>query len=355
MNNNTRMLALVACVVVAAAVAFGVARATGVGSEDSCTPSGAEARLSGYRLEGDPWTGYAAFRDPTFMRSSGLTYSYADQLDQAVRACNLTSGKTEFLVTTIDQYLTHRPDGKIVAVIDQSAGADALVLDSVRHKYLRTLDWLPQLVRELRGQGRKPVLAYTGNSPSDFLLTQIANSSEDLSLADFDLVSVDQSATAFEKLKRREADVAVLWEPDVSAARAAGYTVAASSRDFPDAIVDVLVASNRLIQRQDVAVQKVVDAFYASRSAAAADPVRYEAAIAKDGKLTAEQTKNVLNGIRFYSAREADRYMNTKEWPLAQTRLEESLEAVGAILSLKDPSIKPTNQMWDGRFVQAVP
>jgi OmpA-OmpF porin, OOP family len=355
MNSNTRLIALVACVVVAAGVAFGVARAAGVGDEAGCSSPASTDAVSGFQIEGDPWTGYAAFRDPAFSRLAGFNVAYADQLDQAVRACNLTSGKTDFLVTTIDQYLTHRPAGKIVAIIDQSAGADALVLDSVRHRYLKTMDQLPRLVRELSLQGRKPVLAYTGNSPSDFLLTQIANSSEDLTLADFDLVSVDQSATAWQKLRQKEADVAVLWEPDVSAARAAGYTVAASSREFPDAIVDVLVASNRLIGPGDARVQSVVNAFYASRAAAVANPDKFAAATAADSKLTPEQTKNVLAGIRFYSTSEADRYMNTKEWPLAQTRLEESLEAVGAILSLKDRSIKPTNQMWDGRFVQAVP
>ena len=56
------------------------------------------------------------------------------------------------------------------------------------------------------------------------LLNELANTTDELRLADFELVSVDQSATAFEMLEADEAQLAVIWEPDTSAARAAGHT-----------------------------------------------------------------------------------------------------------------------------------
>ena len=55
------------------------------------------------------------------------------------------------------------------------------------------------------------------------LLNELANTTDELRLADFELVSVDQSATAFEMLEADEAQLAVIWEPDTSAARAAGH------------------------------------------------------------------------------------------------------------------------------------
>ena len=81
--------------------------------------------------------------------------------------------------------------------------------------------------------GDKPVLAYTGNSPSEMLLNELANATDDLRLADFELVSVDQSATALEMLEADEAQLAVIWEPDTSTARAAGHTVALEQRGRP--------------------------------------------------------------------------------------------------------------------------
>ena len=49
------------------------------------------------------------------------------------------------------------------------------------------------------------------------LLNELANTTDELRLADFELVSVDQSATAFEMLEADEAQLAVIWEPDTSA------------------------------------------------------------------------------------------------------------------------------------------
>jgi OOP family OmpA-OmpF porin len=351
---TSRLAGIVAVATLAAVLVFiGVRAAVTRGGD--CTPDSVRTTARTLTLEGDPWSGYAAFRAPDFLRGSGYTFVYRTELDQAVRACDLTSGKADFLVTTIDQFLLTKPQGKIVGIIDQSSGADALVLDSVTYPYLRSLDRVSRLVGEYKARDKKPVIAFTGNSPSEFLLTEIANSSEDLRITDFELLSVDQSSTARQKLEKHEAAIAVLWEPDVSAVRSSGYSVAMSSRDFPDAIVDVLVASHRVIEKDPGAVQTVVSAFYQARRAALADSAKFEAFIAKDGGLSAGDVTMLLSGIRFYDAGEADRFLNAREWPLNQTRLEESLRAVGAILSLKDRSIQPGAHMWDGRFAQAAP
>src|SRR5262249_27743123 len=147
-------------------------------------------------------------------------------------------------------------------VIDQSRGADALALGTVHHKGLDSIDDLPGLVAEYKAKGRKPVLAYTGSSPSEMLLNELANATDELRLSDFDLVSVDQSATAWKMLQKDEAQLAVIWEPDTSAARASGYTITLSSADVPNSIVDVILASDRLVARDPTAVQATVRAFY---------------------------------------------------------------------------------------------
>ncbi|HEY4000740.1 MAG TPA: hypothetical protein VGO93_17865 [Candidatus Xenobia bacterium] len=324
------------------------------GCSPSVQPDRVHLPAGTVRLDGDPWAGYAYFRDPRFLQP-GVDYKYDTELDQAIRARKMVEGEINFLVTTIDQVQANRPNGRIVGVIDESLGADALVLNTKKHGYLTRVDALPRLVEECRQEGRKPVLAYTGNSPSDFLLRKLSNTREELRLLDYELKSVDQSSTAYKMLQDNTADVAVLWEPDTTAAAKAGYTVALSSKDVPHSIVDVLVASNRVVAEQPSLVQKVVDGLYKARRDALADPAAFTAYIAKDGQLENEQAAQLLKGIHLFDLREANDFMNKTTAPLDQTPAFEALESISALLSLNDPTIVASPDLLDGRFVAAHP
>ena len=203
-------------------------------------------------IEGDPWSGYAPFRDDHLLNGSGYTSRYVEQICQDVRASDVRSGRAGIEVTTLDQYLLNHPDGTVVGVIDQSEGADALALNTVEYPNLRSIDNLTQLIDQYKAQNKKPVLAYTGNSPSEMLLNELANTFEELNLADFNLVSVDQSATAYNMLRTQQAQLAIIWEPDTSAARASGYTIALSSKNVPDSIVDKKKRPTALVAMSDI-------------------------------------------------------------------------------------------------------
>jgi ABC-type nitrate/sulfonate/bicarbonate transport system substrate-binding protein len=306
-------------------------------------------------VSGDPWSGYAYFRDENFLKGSGVNYKYVEELDQAKRANMMTEGKINFLVTTMDQVLKNKPAGKIIGMIDESKGADALVLNTKKHSYLTTVDFLPRLKDEMRKQGKKPVLAYTGDSPSDFLLQKLSNTHEELRKTDFELKSVDQSATAYKMLQDGTADVAIIWEPDTSAATHDGYTVALSSRDVPNSVLDVVVASDYVIANQPQLVQQVLDEMYRMRKKAQADPQWFAGFIADDAKkagspLTPEQVASVLSGIHLFDAQEADRYLNQSVAPLDETPGFEALETIASLLNLSDSSIQPDKQLIDGHF-----
>ena len=327
---------------------------------DIPTPTPTAADGTGGRdliVEGDPWSGYAPFRDPTLLDGAASPYRlhYVEQLCQDVRAADVSQGRAHFMLTTLDQYLLTNPAGTIVGVVDQSRGADALVLDTVTYPYLQSVDDLRRLVAEVTadGQGR-PVLAYTGSSPSEMLLNELGNTVEELHLSDFDLVPVDQSATALDMLRSGEAQVAVVWEPDTSAARDLGYTVALSSEDVPDSIVDVIVASDELIDTDPEAVQVVVSAFYRAMDGYLADRAALEALIAEDGGLDADQARSVIDGIKLYGSAEADAFMNENVFPLDLPRVERSIDGIGALLALLHPSVRPDEAKVDGRFVQEV-
>ena len=57
-----------------------------------------------------------------------------------------------------------------------------------------------------------------GSSPSEELLHELSNAFEDFKPDQFDLVSVDQSASALQMLEDHEAQLAIIWEPDTTAA-----------------------------------------------------------------------------------------------------------------------------------------
>jgi hypothetical protein len=318
------------------------------GCEATDIPDHAEQTLV---VEGDPWSGYALFRRDGFV-DAPYDSIYATQLCQDVRAADLSSGRADFEVTSLDQYLLNKPDGTIVGVIDQSVGADALVLNTVRYPYLTSVDNLRQLVQALDSAHQKPVLAYTGNSPSEMLLNELANTSDELRLSDFELVSVDQSSTALQMLDDGDAALAVLWEPDTSVARSSGYTVALSSKDVPDSIVDVLVASNDLIEQDPAAVQAVVDAFYRDMDGYLAKPDSLERFIAEDGNLEPSAAKQLLAGITFYGTDAAHAFMNEAVFPLDQPRIEQSLRSLAAVLALQHPEVSADAARIDGGYVR---
>jgi OOP family OmpA-OmpF porin len=302
-------------------------------------------------IEGDPWSGYAPFRDEDLLDGTGYTAQYVEQLCQDVRAADVTAGRAGIAVTTLDQYVLNQPDGTVVGVIDQSAGADALVLNTVDLPDLDSIDDLPELVEQYEQRDDKPVLAYTGNSPSEMLLNELANTSEELRLADFELVSVDQSSTAYEMLQDNRAQLAVVWEPDTSAARAAGYTVALSSEDAPDSIVDVIVASNVLIEQDPDAVRAVVRSYYTAMDRYLASPTDLERFIADDGGLDLEAARSVIAGIKLYGTHDAEVFMNESEWPLDQPQVDQSLSAISSLLALVRPDVQLGRAEVDGRFV----
>ena len=59
---------------------------------------------------------------------------------------DLTAGRADIIVTTLDQYLLEHPEGTVVGIIDQSVGADALALGTAHHPELDSIDDVPALV-----------------------------------------------------------------------------------------------------------------------------------------------------------------------------------------------------------------
>lgn len=291
-------------------------------------PSGSSRSSSTLLLLGDTFSGYSTFRYPAFLETLSeleISLSYQDEFDQAQRAARLNQGEADLIVTTLDQFLQQQPDGQIVALIDRTAGADAVVLNSVQYPDLTSLSAL----QDPPPEGGSWTVTYAGDTPSEYLALVLDTKFEAFTLADLTVNEVGDASEAWELMRTADQPigVAVLWEPFVSQARQQGYRVVLSSEDAPGAIVDVLVASEQMIASQPDRLTDLVEAYYRRIDANVRDASQLQAQIAEDGDLSQAEAGAVLEGIEFFTAQEA------QEW-FTDGILERRINSTAAVLAL---------------------
>src|SRR5690606_31952528 len=158
-------------------------------------------------------------------------------------------------------------------------------------------------------------LAYAGGTPSEYLLMHFDASFAALDRHDLQLSSEFADVEAvYRALEDPNGSVALgmLWEPWVSKARHAGMTVAASTRDFPHAIVDVLVASDRVLADDPELVDELVLAYYRRAIAQHRDPRRLREQLAEESGLAGDDVDRVLAGVCILSP------LGAEPWFIAQ-------------------------------------
>ena len=283
-------------------------------------------------LLGDTFSGYSTFRSDEFqsaLAEFGVGLKYEDEFDQAQRAARLSQGDADLLVTTLDQFLQQRPQGKIVGLIDRTVGADAVVLNTKKYPNLKSLQDVSQLIQQASAQGRSLSIAFAGDTPSEYLALVLDTKFEAFKLSDFEQKRVADASEAWRLMQdpNQTVAIAVLWEPYVTQARQQGYTVVLSSNDAPNSIVDVIVASDRLIQSQPDQISELLEAYYRRIDVNIRDASQLQAQIAEDGGLSAKDAGAVLQGIDFFTAAEAQSWMT-------DDTLQRRVGAISAVLVL---------------------
>ena len=281
-------------------------------------------------LLGDTFSGYSTFRNGEFqaaLAEFGVGLRYGDEFDQAVRAASLSQGKADLLVTTLDQFLQQQPQGKIVGLIDRTIGADAVVLNTQKYPNLNSLQDLEQLIQQVRGQGESLSIAFAGDTPSEYLALILDIRFKSFELANFEQIRVADASEAWELMQDPSQNVAisVLWEPYVTQARQRGDTVVLSSNDAQDSIVDVIVASDELVQSKPKELSEFLEAYYQRIDGNMQDASQLKTQIAEDGGLSPEDAEAVLKGIKFFTAAEAQSWM-------VDNTLRRRIEAISSVL-----------------------
>ena len=210
----------------------------------------------------------------------------------------LNSGKADMAVFTIDAELVAgivKLKGKfpasIVAIIDETKGADAIVAKGNIKS-----------IQDLNRADAKFVL--TRNSPSEFL-ARIAKAYFSLpNLPNNWIIEADGAEDAYKKFKKdpgTEPRAYVLWEPFVSKALEDGGTLLFGSDKLKAGIVDVLLARREFLRDKPELVKSVVKAYL---SAAYTYKDSMADLVIKDAKaggerLDRDDAGNIVKGVQW--------------------------------------------------------
>jgi outer membrane protein OmpA-like peptidoglycan-associated protein len=276
----------------------------------------------------DSWVGYfplcsAAMEKRT--RAEGYALRCVDdQADYPARMKQLASGELDFAVATVDAYVLNGAQvdfpATIVAVIDESKGGDAIVARRSKIPNLEALRAHPDTR-----------IAYTPASPSEHLLKSIAVHFDLPQLADRKRswkVAASGSADALAKLKSGAADVAVIWQPDVAKALTDPDLVKLIGTDDTEKlIVDVLLASRRVIADKPELVGAVLRQYFATLKEYGQSPQQLHRDVAESTKLADDQVDAMLSGVQWASLND-----NGALWfGITPTGLPEQEGLIGAI------------------------
>lgn len=278
-----------------------------------------EARLKGggspsrYRhtvdFQLDAFSGYALIRSSPFERELGdkgiRLQLKDDQADYLGRIKKLQSGDADMAVFTIDALVKVCAEigdlpATVVAVIDETTGADAIVT------YRQTLANVDALNRpDMR-------FVLTANSPSETLARVVMTRFNLDNLAESPFVEMDtveDVVRRYEEAKPADPLAFVLWEPYVSQLlKNSAMQVVVDSARFPSTIVDVIVASDDFVAKNPTVVKDFVEAYlrtvYEHRERGAMVKLVMDDARKTGAPLTEEQANKLVDGIWWKNTQE---------------------------------------------------
>jgi len=202
-----------------------------------------------YRIGLGPWVGFGPLylaQEKGFFQQQGLRADLIVLTGLAERNSALQSNRIDALAAPVDSFVLAAGNGigvKIVMAIDESNGGDGIVAK----KSIKTF-------ADLRGKR----VAFQRGLPSEFFLRAMLQQNH-MSLSDLNSVDMEtsQAGAAF---VTGQLDAAGLWEPWLSrAAKEGNGYVLASSKEFPNLIVDCLAFTDAVVAQHPEDAQKIVN------------------------------------------------------------------------------------------------
>lgn len=228
----------------------------------------------------------------------GLKLQIKYQEDDGERLRMLSRGEADFTSIALNSWVRNsagqRANAVAVFKIDDSFGADALVVDS------RKIQTINDLIDKR--------VAYTDNGVGEYFLFYLLRV---VGLSPRDIVALpqdnmDQVVAAF---RDGRADAVVSWEPEITnkLLPIAGAKKLISTREAANLIVDMGIVSERAAQQRSEDVKKFIQAWFAAVNYLNSRPeAAYEklaAALPADvyGRLTPSDIKAMFGGVKMTS------------------------------------------------------
>ena len=240
------------------------------------------------------WVGYGPFylaQDKGFCREEGVELNFVDEPLDSARMVAFKEGMLDFEGGTLDLLVSKVAGGApIVAVmeIDTSFGSDAIVAAAD----IKTLDDL---------EGKSVVLARddVGETFLSYLFYK-----KGITLDKVKMVSYNSEFVA-EAFLKGEAEACVTWEPQVSEAlKRPGAHILASTREYPDVIIDTLNVRRDLLEKDPDLVKGLMRAWFKALKYYRDEPEEASAIIAAYYGITPEEYRKQVEGLLWKSYEE---------------------------------------------------
>lgn len=253
------------------------------------------------RIAMDNWIGYFPLRSNEMknaMRRLGWILSCEDDnADYEGRMRRLKDGEIDFAVATVDSFIlnAHQYDfpGTIITVIDESKGGDAIL--ALRNK-IESLNAL---------KGRSDIkIAFTPNSPSHHLAKAAADhfNIPELLPSGSMYEETEGSEKAREKLLSGKADVAILWEPDVSRALDHKDIIKLlGTEDTEKLIVDILIVRRQFSQKNPEVINQLLDNYFRVLKKYRDSPGLLVSHVREETDLSEDKIESMLKGVEWAS------------------------------------------------------
>lgn len=290
----------------------------------------------------DSWVGYFPLCSPQLKkRLRRVDYGLKcvdDAADYQDRFKKLKKSQYQFAVATVDSYILNGEDydypGPIVSVIDESKGGDAIV--AWKDKYA-TLDDLKK--------DDEFALAYTPDSPSHHLIKSVASHFDIKNLRDGGRhIKTEGSAAALDALFDKQADVAVIWEPEVSKALSKkGIVRLLGTEDTKQLIVDILIASQRVVKNEPDLIKVLLKEYFRTLKYYREHQDELVADIADHYGIRKKQSMALLKGVEWVTlSQNAESWYGASSTGYSEEALITTIEsAVDVLLENEDFDSNP--------------
>jgi len=239
-----------------------------------------------YRIGLGPWVGFGPLylaQEKGFFKEQGIDTELIVLTGLAERNTALESNRIDALAAPVDSFVLAAGSGvaaKVVMAIDESDGGDGIVAKNS----IRTFE-------DLRGKR----VAFQRGLPSEFFLRALLEEHK-MTLNDLNAVDMEtaQAGAAFISNKL---DAAGLWEPWLTRAAEEGKGhLLATSRQYPNLIVDCLAFTGRALQQDPQDAQKIVDALFKAIEYWKANPDDADKIMAPHFQVDASKYAGLING-----------------------------------------------------------